>query len=390
MPVRQPMPYNATAARVHETLERTVNAAVRTWDRFARPLGLGVRISNYDDLSYAFEGGVGDKLRKKHYDKSLRLLWKAEQHAPFTSFRDCTRDERAMMQLAEQGMTKLEKRELKRIRSEEYRQQLKELYTPEQRQAIVNILSLIGHGEAYAWIISNQLLGQVKSTGGRAALTMQVLEEAKHFVVLREVLEAFDCENPRMQAWEYILLENIVRAKGVEKFFGMNVVVEGVALSLFGLMGHSFPGLEFLKMFHLDESRHTGLPHSYFEEFPMTTWQKINPVAMNIRMATVAPLIPLIFNVEKDFAVLGLDVFEFAGSVLRKIAHLTNRVGFYLPVPTPVLLWEINLILNAYCYLTRPGHSFRNFITAETTSGDEMLKVEAEAFALDKQPAAAS
>lgn len=52
------------------------------------------------------------------------------------------------------------------------------------------MLSAIGHGEAYAWLVSAELLGHVKSTGARAALTMQVLEEAKHFVVLRELLRA--------------------------------------------------------------------------------------------------------------------------------------------------------------------------------------------------------
>lgn len=380
--------YNKTAHAINAGIEHTLNKAVRGYDKVARPLGLGIRLSNYDDINYAFDGGVGDDLRKKHYDKSLRLLWKAEKHVPFSSFHDCSRDELKLLQLAEDSMSAAEKKELKRVRSEDFRRELDKHYTPEQKQAMVNILSLIGHGEAYAWIVSNQLMGDLQSTGARAAMTMQVLEEAKHFVVLKEILEAFDCKIPRMMVWEYIVLENVVRQSGLEKFFGMNVVVEGIALSLFGALS-SYPCMDFLRMFHLDESRHTGLPHTYFESFPMTTWQKVNPVTMSLRMATVIPLIPMILRVEKDLALLGIDVFEFAGSILRKILHLTGRVGFYLPIPQAVVSWNLNVLFNAYSYATRPGHKFTNFMTAETTTGADELAVEHNVFQINPQQGAA-
>lgn len=373
------LPVNQTAYAVNKAVEKVVNFAVRSYDRVARPLGLGIRVSNYDDLHFAFDGGVGDKLRQKHYDKSLRLLWKAEAQAPYTSFKDCSRDEKRLMELGESAMNTAEKKQLKRIRSSEFKELLNKHYSQEQKQAIVNILSIIGHGEAYAWIVSNQLLSDVKSTGGRAAMTMQVLEEAKHFVVLREVLQAFDCPIPRMLAYEYALLESIVRQSGLEKFFGMNVLVEGIALSLFGLMG-GYPGLEVLKMFHLDESRHTALPHSYFEEFPMTRWQKFSPVAMTKRSLLILPLVPLLLRVEKDLAVLGIDVFDFAGSVVRKIMHLSYRVGFYLPLPQAVLGLQMNLLFNSYCYLTRKGHHWKNYMQAETTTGEAELAIEREVF----------
>lgn len=381
------LPYNPKAAAFNANLEERFNTVLRAYDKVARPLGLGVRASNYDDLNFAFEGGVGDALRMKHYDKSLRLLWKAEQQAPFTSFKDCTKEEKLLMQLAEDNMNKAEKKELKRIRSEEYRALLDKHYTPEQKQAIVNVLSVIGHGEAYAWMVSNQLMADVKSTGGRAAMTMQVLEEAKHFVVLREILYAFGCEVPRMLAWEYLVLERVVKQKGLEKFFGMNVFVEGLALSLFGLFS-TYPGLEFLRMFHLDESRHTGLPHAYFSEFPMTAWQKHNPRSRIQRMNTILPALPLILSLEKDLALVGVDVFEFAGSVVRKISHLSERVGFYLPLPASLMMTQFNVLFNGYCYATRENHQWRNFFDSETTKGVEELAVEHQAFGL-ATPAAA-
>jgi hypothetical protein len=370
-----------TACKVNASIEEAVNRLVRGYDRVARPLGVGVRTSNYDDLSFAFEGGHGERLRKVHYDKSLRLLWKAQQHAPHTGFRDCTSDEAAVMQLAEGALDKAEKHQLARMKTADYRKFLARHYTKRQRQAIVNILSTIAHGEAYAWLVSADLLAEVRSTGGRSAMTMQVLEEAKHFVVLRELLQSFDCEIPRMNAWEYITLENVLRQSGLEKFFGMNVLVEGLALSIFGTMS-SFPGLEVLRMFHLDESRHTALPHNYFHDFPLSSWQKYNPVSMARRVALLLPAVPFLLRMEEDFAVLGIDVLEFGGSVLRKVLHLSDRVGFWLVFPESMLLTQINLALNAYAALTRKNHRYKDYMSAEATVDDEALAVERGVFQL--------
>lgn len=381
----QTVPVNEWACAANEVVEDVVNRLVRGFDSVARPFGLAVRSSNYDDLSFAFAGGDGDRLRKAHYDKSLRLLWKAEQHAPFTGFRDCSADERHLMQMAEEAMDADLKAELKRVRSADFRAELDRHYTPEQKQAIVNILATIAHGEAYAWMVSADLLAHVKSTGGRAAMTMQVLEEAKHFVVLREIILAFGCEVPRMNVWEYIALENILKAEGLEKFFGMNVIVEGIALGIFGTMA-SFPALGVLRLFHLDESRHTALPHNYFHDFPMTEWQKRNPVATVRRALLVVPAIPFLFRLEKDFATVGIDVFAFAGSVLRKVLHLSKRVGFHLPVSEPVALEQLNALFNLYCSLTRDGHQPRDFMAAEATLGEAELAVERDA--LGFQPVA--
>ena len=380
----RPVPVSKTACKVNAAVEEVVNVLVRGYDRVARPLGVGVRCSNYDDENFAFEGGVGDRLRKAHYDKSLRLLWKAQQHAPATGFRDCSSDELAVMQLAEGALDKAEKRELKRVKSEDYRKFLTEHYTPKQRQAIVNVLATIAHGEAYAWLVSADLMSHVRSTGGRSAMTMQVLEEAKHFVVLRELLHAFDCEVPRMNIWEYITLENVLRRSGLEKFFGMNVLVEGLALSVFGTMA-SFPGLEVLRMFHLDESRHTALPHNYFHDFPLSSWEKYNPAAMTRRLLLLLPAIPFLLRMEQDFAVLGIDVLDFSGSVLRKVFHLSDRVGFHMPLPESVLLWQFNLAFNLYCSLTRKNHRFRDFMASETTLGEAELAVERSVFQLDQE-----
>jgi len=368
-----------TVTRRNHQIERVLNRIVRGIDRARSRLRVGGQKAQYDDGAYEFGGGPGDALRRRHYDKSLRLLWKAEKHAPWSNFRDCTKEERQLLQMADEVLNAAERKQLERMATADYKALLDREYTPEQQQAIVNILALIGHGEAYAWLVSTEVLNEVKSTGARAALTMQVLEEAKHFVVLRELLRAFERPIPRMCAYEYVLLERTFKSKGLEKFFGMNVVVEGFALSLFGMMA-DLPGLEILRLFHLDESRHTALPHSYFEEFPMTWWQKRNPRAQLHRLSMILPALPILPFVEHDLGVLGIDAFEFGGSMSRKILHLSERVGFHVGVPRAELEAFLEWLFNRYCRATRPGHVYRAYLSAEATPGAHERAVEAEVF----------
>lgn len=375
----EPRPVNHRAIAANRAVEAAANRIFRGIDRARAALRVGGRKADYDDVAYEFIGGANDPLRKKHYDKSLRLLWKAEQEAPWSSFKDCSSAERAVREMAIETMTAEEKSEHTRISSEEFRAMLAREYTPRQRQALANVLAAIGHGEAYAWLVSAEVLRDVRSTGAKAAVTMQVLEEAKHFVVMRELIQALGVEIPRQSAWEYLLLERILKANKLEKFFGMNVLVETIALSIFGMFAH-FPGMEILRQFHLDEARHTALPRNYFQEAPMSRWQRRNPLSRMRRLQMALPTIPLLFLLEEDLAELGIDNFDFAGSVLRKVANLSGRAGFDLPVPAPRLLAGFNVVFNAYARATRPAHQWRDYMAAETSRDGKVAAVEREVF----------
>jgi len=376
----QSLPTNKKFHDNFEKLENVLNDVVRGYDTF---MGLTSRKGRYDDYNFEFNGGAKDKLRLKHYDKSLRLLWKAEQHAPHTAtdFKDLTKDEKTFLSQAKDSLNTDEKKELERYSTEEYKALINSHYTQEQKQAIVNVLSLIAHGEAYAWMVSAEVLVDADSTGGRAAVTMQVLEEAKHFVVLRELLLSWDCEVPRFLVWEYLVMERTLKSKGLEKFFGMNVLVENIAMGLFGMFGE-MPGLEVLKMFHLDESRHCALPVNYFDEMPMTWWQKNSPYAQVRRLSMVLPAIPMLLSIEKDMAILGVDALEFGGSLVRKVLYMTDRVGFHLVIPPSILTEVINDAFNIYATLTREDHERIDFMSADTVTGEDMAKIEKEVFDL--------
>lgn len=167
--------------------------------------------------------------------------------------------------------------------------------------------------------------------------------------------------------------------KGLTRFFGMNVVVETIALSIFGVLADK-PGLEALRLFHLDESRHTALPVNYFKEFPLSEWQKKNPVERFRRVAIALPALPLVLLLEPALSELGVDALDFAGAVLRKMVILSERAGFLLPLPGETLLSIFNGVFNAYAYATRRGHTYKNFIAAETTRGAAEVAVESEIF----------
>lgn len=370
---------NERAAAANRAVEQVVNRWVRAKDRFAGKIGLGGRAADYDDEAYEFVGGARDALRKKHYDKSLRLLWKAEQALPWGSFRDANDAEKKLTDAAVASLSPAEKAARARISSKEFKELLDREYTLAEKKALVAILSAIGHGEAYAWLVSASMLNEVKSTGARAAVTMQVVEEAKHFVVLRELIQAFGVEVPRLSVWEYMLLEGCLRAKGLDRFFGMNVLVETIALSIFGLLSDK-PGLEVLRLFHLDESRHTALPDNYFKEFPLSRWASRSPRARWKRLRMALPAVPLVLLLEPELAEIGTDVFEFAGSVLRKAVHLAERAGFLLPLPGKPMLAGFNAIFNAYCFATRKDHVFRDYMASDTTHGEAEAQVEREIF----------
>lgn len=369
------VPTHPRALEYNERVERFVNGAARSVDSVLAWAHLGGRKAPYDDAAFEFIGGASDKLRKKHYDKSLRLLWKAEIEAPFLPFHDASRPERAL----HQGLTAEDQELREHFSSDEFKALLNREYSVEEKQAIVDVLAAIGHGEAYAWMVSCDVLAMVESTGARAALTMQVLEEAKHFVVLREFLKAFDVPIRRQSGWEYLLLEGVHKSHGVEKLYGMNVVVEGIALSLFGMLGH-LPGLDVLRLFHLDEARHTALPINYLAEFPLTRWQKANPIARLRRTRMVLPALPLVFHMEDPLATLGIDALDFGGSVVRKIGHLSQRAGFMTPEDAEGFGHFVNLLLNQYAKLTREDHVEKNYLLADTTVGGAMLEVETDAF----------
>jgi hypothetical protein len=149
--------------------------------------------------------------------------------------------------------------------------------------------------------------------------------------------------------------------------------------------------MEILRLFHLDESRHTALPANYFKEFPLPAEQRSDRRGRLRRLGMALPALPLVMLLEPELAELGIDAFDFAGSVLRKVSQLSLRAGFIDPAHADKQLRVFNGIFNRYCALTRgPAHRTKDFMAAETTRGADAARIEREVFAPVPAAAAAS
>lgn len=100
------------------------------------------------------------------------------------------------------------------------------------------------------------------------------------------------------------------------------------------------------------------------------------------RLGMALPALPLIMLLEPELAVLGVDAFDFAGSILRKVAYLSERAAFLTADEAAMQARVFNAAFNAYCKATRKDHRERDFMSAETTAGAHELAVEREAFQL--------
>lgn len=336
----------------------------------------------YDDRTATFIGGDMEGITHRNYETALRRLWKAEVVAPELGLHDASGEE--LRDHADPAAATL--REISRMRAEiaskKFEETIRRHYTPGQRKALARLLSIILHGEAYALFTSASLLPVVKGTGPKLAMAMQVMEEAKHFIVMRELVKRIDRIYPQ-SAWDFQLLEGVLKASPINRLFGMNVVVESVAMNFFSTFA-TFPGLEnVLKMFHLDESRHSGFPQSYTKEAPLSFLERHSPIRQLRRGWMLVPLFGLLFEVEDDAREIGIDIYEFGGKCLDKVFRLSERSGFYTTLNRKDAMRAYNLAINAYRkgVLRDSYPGFTDFTLDKTVIRDvEMKRLEEEVF----------
>jgi hypothetical protein len=147
-----------------------------------------------------------------------------------------------------------------------------------ERQAICRVFSQLYYGERGAQVISGQLCTMVGDNEAAKFLSSQCMDEARHVEVFENLLVRIDHVYP-MNPFLNALLTDMKRCDRLEeKLIGMNLLVEGLALSVFKFtlklfeqdpryqneIGHEV--YEAVKLILKDESRHVGfgmlyLPH---------------------------------------------------------------------------------------------------------------------------------
>ena len=132
-----------------------------------------------------------------------------------------------------------------------------------ERGALSQIFSVIMWGELAAWKISAQLADVIVPLEGKLAASSQVHDEARHFYVMHDYLEALGHQPPVLDYWSKRVLTMTLETKSLaKKLLGMQLTIETIALTIFQRVRELEvePVLtELLPYYERDEARHVGL-----------------------------------------------------------------------------------------------------------------------------------
>lgn len=142
--------------------------------------------------------------------------------------------------------------------------------TQQVRRALGGIFSVILWGELAAWRISAQLADRLEPLEAKLAATSQVHDEARHFYVMYDYLQALGCDPGDLDSRSRALLDAVLEEEDLTfKLIGMQLVVEAIAVAIFGAVRRTGcePVLcELLRYYEKDEARHIGLGIQYLPE----------------------------------------------------------------------------------------------------------------------------
>ncbi len=132
-----------------------------------------------------------------------------------------------------------------------------------ERSALSQIFSVIMWGELAAWKISAQLTDVIVPLEAKLAASSQVHDEARHFYVMHDYLEALGHKPPVLDYWSKRVLAMTLKTKSLaKKLLGMQLTIETIALTIFQRVRELEvePVLtELLPYYERDEARHVGL-----------------------------------------------------------------------------------------------------------------------------------
>lgn len=142
------------------------------------------------------------------------------------------------------------------------------VHVPEdKRESIGHVFSVILWGELAAWNIAADLARSLPDVDAKMAATGQVFDEARHFTVLRDYFERAKVPLPPLNPFGRRVLVKILETDSVlEKLYGMQLLVENLALAIFKRVAESRlePVLtDLLEYVERDESRHVALGVMY-------------------------------------------------------------------------------------------------------------------------------
>ena len=181
----------------------------------------------------------------------------------------------------------------------------------EKKQALGRIFAGITWGELAAWRISADLADELEPLEAKLAATSQAHDEARHFYVMHDYLQALGHMPQRLDRGPEKLLETIMNTDHLaKKLLGMQLMVEPVALTLFQAVRELelepvLTGL--MPYYELDESRHVALGLKYLPAMldQMSRRERVELWAFQLKLVTYEMWSSI--AITRDLKVLGVD-----------------------------------------------------------------------------------
>jgi hypothetical protein len=201
----------------------------------------------------------------------------------------------------------------------------------DKREAIGHVFAVILWGELAAWNIAADLARALPDVDAKMAATGQVFDEARHFTVLRDYFERARIPLPPLNPFGRRLLVRILETDSMlEKLYGMQLLVENLALAIFKRVAESRiePVLaDLLEYVERDEARHVALGVMYLPKLlaRATAAERARNWAFNLELffLTIAGGQLL----DPHFESLGLDHRELGATVQRLHAQVLRQMA---------------------------------------------------------------
>jgi hypothetical protein len=207
-------------------------------------------------------------------------------------------------------------------------------FPEDKKEAFGKVASVLLWGELAAWSISADIALKLDQCEAKMAASGQVFDEARHFNTLREYLWRAGIPIPKLGGYSRTLLVTLLETDNLMyKLVGMQLLVENVAVCLFGMIAKSEiePVLtDLLYYFERDEARHVGLgvltlPRLLAE---LTDFEAAKLWAFQLRIQLL--MLAGGMTMREDFSTLGVDQKEMQmhGFKLQRDVYTRMRREF--------------------------------------------------------------
>jgi hypothetical protein len=201
---------------------------------------------------------------------------------------------------------------------------------PDKRRSLARVFSIIMWGELAAWKISAQLADRLVPLEAKLAAASQVHDEARHFYVMHDYLEALGEKPGKLEFFAKRVLERTLKTNNLlKKLIGMQLTVETVAFVAFQRVREIQvePVLsDLMAYYERDEARHIGLGVQLVPQ--MVSKLSIHE-AMSLAVFQLDLLTSTLFSlktIERDLIAIGVDPRSMLGMAFRKQADIDTKI----------------------------------------------------------------